>query len=225
VLLYSNQGILEGRYELPAALGVAGLVTAGLWWLHERGASQLYRLSTGIFGVTLIAFGFSTWTYASFFAADSVQLHRLILEVGAKAPPGSVLGIAADPGRQYEPIQSLLTHLARYGSADAQVELLPLVPPDLTYTPREASLVQDLNANPLLHSPASSDTGCANLSAVILLGDELLTHDTLPCLAHGFRREEFSTAVLLWGGEAVSLRPRIPGLAPISYVLLLRQPN
>jgi hypothetical protein len=225
LLVYSNQGVLEGRYELPAALGVVGLLTLGLAWVHQRGAHQLYRLSTSIFGAVLVAFGFSTWTYASFFAADSVQLHRLITEVASKNPSGSTLAIAADPGRQYEPILSLLTHLARYGPSDAQVEVLQLVPPDLTYTPREESLVQDLRDRSLLHSRKLSDEGCANLSAVIVLGNELLAHNALPCLMQGFRREEFSASVLLWGGEGVSLRPRVPGIAQIAYVLLLPQPN
>ena len=56
---------------------------------------------------------------------------------------------------------------------------------------------------------------------MIVLGDENEARAALPCLADGFRRVEFNSQVLLWGGDSVSLRPRLPGVAHGGYMLLL----
>jgi hypothetical protein len=101
------------------------------------------------------------------------------------------------------------------------VELLPVSTAEPPYTQREQLLVEALSETRLLQSPRLSETGCAQLGALIILGDEKLTLDAMPCLSEGFRRKEFSAFVPLWGGEAVSLRPRLPGVGGISYVVLL----
>ena len=79
-----------------------------------------------------------------------------------------------------------------------------------------------------LHTPLMSGTnaihGIVVLGALIVLGDEAETRASLPCLDERFQRVEFSASVLLWGGEGVSLRPRVPGLARVSYVLLMQIP-
>jgi hypothetical protein len=57
------------------------------------------------------------------------------------------------------------------------------------------------------------------VSAIIVLGDEQQTLRKLPCLTSGFQRQDFSSNVLLWGGDAVSLRPRLPGPAREGYLV------
>ena len=135
--------------------------------------------------------------------------------VAAGAAPGSTIGIAADAARQYEPIQSLADHIAHRGRADLQLRVLPLAP-NRPYSPLEASFAQALASSTFEQPPLDS---CSGVSAVIVLGDEQQTLQSLPCLGTGFERVEFTSNVLLWGGDAVSLRPRLPGLARVGYLL------
>jgi hypothetical protein len=131
------------------------------------------------------------------------------------ATPGGTVGIAADAARQYEPIESLADHIAHRGRGDLQLRVLALAP-SRPYTPLEASFAQAL-ADSTFEQPPLRD--CAGVSAVIVLADEQQTLAMLPCLSNGFQRQEFSSNVLLWGGDAVSLRPRRPGLARVGYLL------
>jgi hypothetical protein len=220
--LYSNVGILEGRYELPAAIGVAGLVGATLRLLHEAGTRRAYHLGIGLFTATLIAFGLSTWSYASYFAADSRALQRLVVTVATQTPADRFVGIAADPARQFEPIFGLATYLAHAGSRDAQIKLLPLEPTGGAYSRAEANLARAMDASALMTAPTLDQSGCANLGAMVILRDDGQAQQSLPCLGTDFRREEFSALVPLWGGESVSLVPRLPGMVKITYVALLR---
>ena len=50
VLLYSREGIFEGKYELPAAIGVAGWVVAGLAWLRRHGSWAGLRRGAHLLG-------------------------------------------------------------------------------------------------------------------------------------------------------------------------------
>jgi hypothetical protein len=221
VLIYSNEGILEGRYEVPATLGVVGVVLVALEMLRRGRAWGLYRLGSSLFALTLVLFGISTWTFASYFAVDSLLLHQLLTEVSVQVPRGAVIGIAADPARQYEPALSMATFLSRFGSDDASIKLLPVAPAQPTNTRAETVLAQNMTASSLMRTPTVSDRGCANMGAMVLLAPESLAEAQLPCLLIGFRREVFSADVLLWGGDAVSLRPRLPGPTSITYVVLL----
>jgi hypothetical protein len=219
ILLYSQQGVFEGKYEAAAAIGIAAWSMAGLVLLKRRGLERPYRASMSLWCATLVAFGFGTWTYARYYAEDSIELNRLTDQVALSAAPGDAVGIAADPARQYEPIQSLVAHLRYRGRADLRVAVLPLTP-NRPYSPLEASFATAL-ANSSLAKPPLAEGACVRLGSMIVLGDESQTRAALPCLEQGFRRLVFSSSVLLWGGDSVSLRPRLPGIATVSYVLLL----
>ena len=219
LLLYSQQGIFEGKYEAAAAVGVAGTAMLAVVWLERRGQVRLYKVGLGLWTVTLAAFALSTWTYARYFTEDSLQLNRLVETVAASTPTSQTIGIAADPARQYEPILSLVDHVAHQGQGNLEIKVLPLAP-DRPYSALEASFARDLAASALAQPPLST---CGDLGAMIVLGDEGATRRALPCLNQGFRRLEFSEAVLLWGGDAVSLRPRLPGFGRISYVVYLAE--
>src|SRR5437660_362780 len=186
-------------------------------WLERRGQVRLYRVGLGLWTATLAAFALSTWTYAWYFTEDSLQLNRLVETVAASTPSSQTIGIAADAARQYEPILSLVDHVAHQGQGNFEIKVLPLAP-DRPYSALEASFARDLAASALAQPPLST---CGDLGAMIVLGDEGATRRALPCLNQGFRRLEFSEAVLLWGGDAVSLRPRLPGIGRISYVVYL----
>ena len=219
--LYSQQGIFEGKYEAAAAIGVAGWSMSALVWLGRRRQPQVYVAGLCLWSGVLLAFGFSTWTYAHSFTADSVQLARLVNTVAGSTGSGQTVGIAADPARQYEPIVSLVDHVVHQGRSDLLFRVVPLEP-DRPYTPLEASFARAMASSNLSQGPSLTDVGCASLDALIILGKEAQTRATLPCLNTGFRRIEFSESVLLWGGEGVSLRPRLPGWTSVGYVLLVR---
>lgn len=219
VLLYSQQGVFEGKYEAAAAVGVAGTVMLALMWLEQRGQVRLYTFGLGLWAAALAAFALSTWTYARYFTEDSTQLNRMVETVAVSTPTSQTIGIAADPARQYEPILSLVDHFAHQGRGRFDVKVLPLAP-DRSYSALEASFARDLAASTLAQPPVSN---CGGLGAMIVLGDEGTVRRSLPCLDQGFRRREFSDAVLLWGGDAVSLRPRPPGIARVSYVVYLAE--
>ncbi len=223
LLLYSQQGIFEGKYETAGAIGVAGWSMAGLVWLERKGLRRSYVVGLTVWCATIAAFGFGTWTYARYFAEDSVQLGRLVDQIAGSTPTALTVGIAADPAGQYEPIQSLVEHIAHRGRTDLQMKVLPLSP-DHPYTPLEANFAREV-ANSSLAQPPLAVNGCRDLGALIVLGDEAETRASLPCLDERFQRVEFSASVLLWGGEGVSLRPRVPGLARVSYVLLTQVPS
>ena len=217
LLLYSQQGIFEGKYESAAAVGVAGTSMLALVWLELHGQRHSYRLGLGLWTAALAAFAVSTWTYARYFTEDSIQLNRMVETVAASTPTSQIVGIAADPARQYEPVLSLVDHIAHQGRGHFDVKVL-LLAPDRPYSALEASFAQDLAASALAQPPVST---CDGLGALIVLGDEGATRLALPCLDRGFRRIEFSAPVLLWGGDAVSLRPRLPGVARVTYVVYL----
>jgi hypothetical protein len=221
VVLYSQQGIFEGKYQDAAALGVAVWTMAGLAWLRSHGQIRPYVIGLRLWLVTVLAFGFSTWTYARSFTEDSAQLDRMLDQIASTTPEGAVVGIAADAARQYEPIHALTVHLAHRDRTDLKVSVLPL-PPDRPYSPLEASFANALATSSLVQ-PRLSAVPCGDLGPVIVLGDETVTHAAVPCLGDGFQRVEFSTTVLLWGGDGVSLRPRAPGQAQVGYVALFPQ--
>jgi hypothetical protein len=216
LLLYSQQGVFEGKYEAAAAIGVAAASMAVIMWMRSEDRPRLYRGAIGLWTAGLLAFGFSTWTYAQSFTVDSIQLSRMVQTVASLTSANEVIAIAADPGRQYEPVLSLLDHISHQGRGDLQIRLLPL-PPAQPYSPLEVSLATDLTTSSVGQRLLD---GCAGLGAVIVLGDEASTRARLPCLDQGFRRVDFKTTTLLWGGDVVSLRPRLPGTASVGYVLL-----
>jgi hypothetical protein len=217
LLLYSQQGVFEGKYEAAAAIGVAAASMAIIVWMRAQRRARLYRGAIGLWTAGLLAFAFSTWTYVQSFAVDSVQLSRMVQTIASSAPRNQIVGIAADPGRQFEPVFSLLDHIGHQGRDDLQIRLLPLSP-DRPYSALEASLAADLAANAVGQHPIDT---CEGLAGMIVLGDEATARAALPCLGQGFRRVDFVSTVLLWGGDAVSLRPRLPGGTGVGYVLLL----
>jgi hypothetical protein len=219
--LYSNVGILEGKYELPAALAMAALVVVALHLAQRDGAQRAYRLGLGVFAASVVLFGVSTWSYASYFAADSHALHQLLNAVASDTAPGAVIGIAGDPARQYEPILSVATYLGRAGKDEAQVKLLPLGPTGSPYSRGETNLAQSMGTTTLMAPPTLPEIGCGELGAVIVLRADADVEQSMPCLSTGFRREDFSARVPLWGGDAVSLRPRLPGFGQITYSALI----
>jgi hypothetical protein len=219
LLLYSQQGIMEGKYEDAAAIGMAGWAMASLVWLRRQGRNRLFRTGLGAWAAMVLLFGFSTWTYARFFVEDSHQLTRLVDKVAMSAPSGATVGIAGDAARQYEPIVSLTDHIAHRGRADVQFAVLPLMP-ERPYSPLEDAFARDLTSS-TFSRPLRAAGGCHDLGSMIVLGDEHAARAALPCLADGFRRVEFNSQVLLWGGDSVSLRPRLPGVSHGGYMLLL----
>jgi hypothetical protein len=218
LLLYSQQGVFEGKYEAAPAIGVAALAMGSLVWLRSVGAhARLYRLGIGAWIVGLLAFGFSAWTYARSFSDDSIQLARMVETVAADSPGGRTIGIAGDPGNQYEPILSLVEFIHHQGRTDAPIKLLPIAP-EKPYSPLSVSLAGDLTTSKLAELPAGT---CQEIGALIVLGDEAKTRAALPCLNTGFKRVEFTNPVLLWGGDVVSLQPRLPGLTRVGYTLFV----
>jgi hypothetical protein len=223
VLLYSRLGVIEGKYEAPAAVGVAGWVIGALAWLGASRFVTWHRTGLVVCGVSVALFGLSTWTYANAFAEDSLQLNRLVNDVATLTPPGGVIAIAADPAGHYEPILSLVDHVAHAGRPDIQVKVLP-VQAD-TYTTDQARLAQTLLAGRVGQPPTPAELGCDRVSAVIVLTDLAPAESAMPCLATAYRRIDHSSNVLLWGGSGVSLRPRLPGQSLVSYTLLLPRPD
>jgi hypothetical protein len=223
--LYSNVGILEGRYELPAALGVIGLVLVGLRAVQRRGARTVSRVGVGLLTSTVVLFGFSSWTYAGYFAADSHELQQMLETVAGEAPSAEVIAITGDPGRQYEPILSMTTYLYRLGRDQDLVKLLPLEPEAPPYTTGEVNLVRAIHATSLMAPPGLDQLSCSQIGALIVLREDPRIRQQLPCLESGFRPENFGARVLTWGGDVVSLRPRLPGFADISYLALLHAAN
>lgn len=217
LLLYSQQGVFEGKYQTAGAIGVAAWSMTSLIWVERAGLARLHA-GIALWCAALLAFGFSTWTYAGYFTQDSVQLKRLVGTLAATAGPSQTVGIAAEPAGHYEPIQSFIDHFAHQGRRDLRLRVLPL-PPDEPYSPLEASFAAEF-ARSNLAQPPLADTQCLDLAAMIVLGDELQTRAAMPCLDR-FKRVEFTSVVLLWGAEGVSLRPRLPGDALASYVVLL----
>src|SRR5262249_26753850 len=100
--LYSAQGVMEGRYELPAAIGLALLTLFGVQRLRDLRRPVAYRFAVVAWSSMLALFALSTWSYAARFTADSLELDRMLSAVTETAPPGTVVAIVADPGRQFE---------------------------------------------------------------------------------------------------------------------------
>jgi len=215
LLLYSLQGIMEGKYEDIAGLGTAAWMMAGLVLLGRRGSLSLYKAGLAVWAATVVGFGVSTWSYATYFAQESLQLRRLVTTVATVVPNAEEFGIAADAGRQYEPVVSLIEHISHQGRSDVKASLVAL-PSDRPYTQIEADLDDTLRQQ---LPPPDSET-CRGIGAVVVLGNEAHARAALPC-ADAFERLEFSSVVWLWGGEGVSLRPRLPGTTRVGYVLLV----
>jgi hypothetical protein len=112
---------------------------------------------------------------------------------------------------------SMVAQIEHAGRADLQIEALPLAPAE-PYSPGEAALAQSFLTSGMAH--AGPNRGCAGLSAVIVLRDESGTRQALPCL-DDFERLDLTSSVLVWGGDQVSLRPRLPGLARAGYILFV----
>src|SRR5207244_3376604 len=96
LLLYSQQGIFEGKYEAAAAVGVAGAAMLAVMWLERRGHVRLYRVGLGLWTATLAAFALSTWPYARYFTEDSLQLNLVVDTHAASKPTSHNLDTAAD---------------------------------------------------------------------------------------------------------------------------------
>ena len=218
LLLYSRQGVLEGKYELPAAIGLAGWIIAGLAWLKRR-APRVYAIGLACWAVALLGYGFATWSYAAFFAQDSIELQRLVSRVALGTPQNAIVGIAGDPAADYEPMLSFIDQLAHAGRDDIQLKVLPL-PPEAPYTAGQASLASRLLQTSLGQPAPLAAADCPGLGGLIVLHDEGAARSALPCL-RDFDRLDLSEPVLLWGGDQVSLRPRLPGFARPGYVLLV----
>jgi hypothetical protein len=222
----AERGSAGGGSSEPRGSAQAARAEGGSGTDATRAASgasrggRAYTYVLALWAVAVALFGFSTWTYASAFSADSLELAGLVDAVSAQAPPNALVGIAADPARQYEPIVSLADHIAHRGRGDLQLRVLPLAPSQ-PYTPLEASFAHAL-AGSRFEQPPLGSADCQNLEALIALGDEAQTLAALPCLGERFTRVEFSRSLLLWGGDAVSLRPRLPGFARVGYVLYQR---
>lgn len=221
VLLYSRQGVFEGKYEFPAVIGVAGWLVGMLAWLGRRSQERLYVFGVTAWSAALVAYAFSTWTYATSFAADSIQLQRMVTYAATNVPHSDIVGIAGDPASEYEPMLSFVDQFAHAGREDLQLRALP-VPPERPYGPHEADLARALLATSLGQSNPLAAGSCANVGAVIVLRDEAAAEQAAPCLRE-FERVEFSDTALLWGGDQVSLRPRLPGHARAGYTLLVRR--
>jgi hypothetical protein len=217
--LYSLQGVMEGRYELPSTIGLAAVPALALSWLASLGARRAYLLGVAAWSSVLLLFGFSTWTYATAFTADSVQLDRMLATVAESAPPNALVALVADPGRQFEPALSIVDQLVSRGRADLRMRLVPLRR-DGQYTPNEAALARNLpDSIPLLEA-VSAGSPCANLGAAIVLAN-IPPDEVLPCAAAELRPVRFTTTALVWGSETVSLRPRLPGVVSVGYLALV----
>jgi hypothetical protein len=219
VLLYSQQGTFEGKYEAAGAIGLAAWAVAALVLVDRAGGERWVRPALGLWLAVLVLFGVSSWTYARSFATDSVELDDMLGSLVQTAPKSSLVAIAADPGRQYEPIQSLLAHIAHRDRGDLRVKVVAL-PSDQAYTALEANFAREV-ARSDLNQPPLSAADCSALGAVIVLGELSQAQAALPCPANAFRVLEFDNEVLLWGGDGVSLRPRLPGRARVGYTLLV----
>src|SRR5262249_32985228 len=146
---------------------------------------------------------------------------RMLSAVTETAPPGTVVAIVADPGRQFEPALSIVDQVAYRGRADLPIRLVPVPASTAEYTEDEAALARNLpNSIPLLQASAGSST-CADVGAVIVLVDPSTTQGSMPCFVPALRAIDFRTTVVLWGGETVSLRPRLPGMVSEGYRALL----
>src|SRR5262249_6688110 len=123
LLLYSQQGTFEGKYQAAGAIALAAWTVAALVVVSRSCGKNWLRLALGVWLGVLVAFGISTWTYARAFAADSIELDRMLTSLTQAAPRSGTIAIAADAGRQYEPIQSLLVHIAHRERQDLKVKV------------------------------------------------------------------------------------------------------
>ena len=216
--VFTARGVSKEGTSARRSSGWPGWIIAGLAWLRDR-AQQVFYAGIVCWAVAVGGFALSTWSYASFFAEDSVQLQRLVSRVAVTAPAGAFVGIAGDPAADYEPMLSLEDHQVHAGRDDLQIRALVLTP-EAPYNPQEARLAQSL-LNTSLGLPNPLHPGyCTLLAAVIVLRDEDAARRALPCLTN-FDRVDLSAQVLLWGGDQVSLRPRLPGFARPGYVLFV----
>lgn len=216
LLLYSRQGVFEGKYEFPAVIAFAAWTTA----LVASARARTYSFGLTLSSVAVGLYALSTWSYANAFALDSVQLQRTVETVALAAPASSTVGIAGNPAYDYEPIESFVDHLKHVGRGDLRIKLLA-TPPDAAYSPHESDLATALEASPLgIDNPLMTGS-CDAVAAVIVLRDEAFALRAVPCL-RDFRRQDLSQEVLLWGGDQVSLKPRLPGFAREGYIVLVR---
>jgi hypothetical protein len=211
ILLYSRQGILEGKYELPGALAIVGAGAVAVSLMRPA----LHRVGVWALAIPVGLFAVSTWTYAAYFTADSQLLHAAVQRIATTAPEGATVGIAGDPTSDYEPMLAMIDQFAAAGRPDLQLKAL--VTPT---APTNSPLAQQLLATQLGRpTPLQS---CDNLAAIVVLNDPKAARAALSCL-DTFTQADFTEQVLLWGGDQVSLRPRLPGPALAGYHLLLRQ--
>ena len=209
--LYSVQGVMEGRYEVPSTIALSLLTAFTVSKLRGAENSRLYRLAIGTWAGAAVLFGVSTWSYAAAFAADSRQLDSMLSTVAERASIGGSVALVADPGRQYEPVLSMIQHLLYHGRGDLAVRMVP-INPDGTYTADESAFAADLRDT----VPSLESADCGDLRAVILLAD-IPADQQVPCPLGSLRPLDFRAQVLEWGGETVSFRPRLPGLVTEGY--------
>jgi hypothetical protein len=219
LVLYSREGILEGKYELPSALAVAASVIAGLVWLQQAGRTREFRAGLSLFGVTVGLFAISTHSYAAYFTEDSRQLQRMVQYVAQTAPMGAVVGVAGNPSSDYEPILSVVDQFAAAGRSDLEIAAVP-VQTDAPQDARAEARVQMLYQT--LHELAPLST-CSAVSVVILLPDAWSSEAALPC-REGYDEIEFTSSATVWGSDHVNLRPQLPELATAGLILLQRLP-
>jgi hypothetical protein len=209
--LYSLQGVMEGRYEVPSTIALSLLTALTVSKIRAAEDPRFYRLAISTLAGAVVLFGFSTWSYAAAFAADSQQLDSMLTAVAERSPPGGGVALVADPGRQYEPVLSMIHHLAYHGRGDLAVRLVS-INPDVPYNSDESAFAADVHD--IVPNLESAD--CGELRAVIVLAD-IAADQPSPCPLASLRLLEFQTQVLEWGGETVSFRPRLPGLVTQGY--------
>jgi hypothetical protein len=218
LLVYSKVGRLEGRYELPAALALAGGTTAGLVWLLADARPPARRLVASVAGLVLVVFGFWTWTYAAAFAEDSRQLAALVRAVADTTPADATLGVVADPLREFEPVRSLVDHVAHAGRGDVRVVVLPL--PSRAGSALAPGQLEQLRQAGLLDDGEPPTATCGRVGAIVVLPDEVASSAPLPCPPAGWEQDDFTGSVLQWGRDLVPVRPDGPRPASVTYRLL-----
>jgi hypothetical protein len=217
LVVYSKTGLLQGRYELPAALALAGATSLGLVWLLSDASLSKKRVVTWAAAALLVLSGFWTWTYAAAFAEDSWQLSALVQALAQTTPEGATVGIVADPEREFEPIRSLTDQIEHSGRGDLRVVVLPLSSQATSVL--SPALLEQLRQAQLLDEGEPLDAICGRLSAVVVLPDEATSGTPALCPMAGWEQDVFSGSVLTWGRDFVPLRQTAPHMASITYQL------
>jgi hypothetical protein len=218
LVLYRRFGLATGRYILPAGLGLAAGLGAGILWSWNRGQWLVTSISMAVWWLLLFTGAIATWWDSRLVEANTAALSRMISALD-RLPTYSTVAIAANPALHLEPAESLPYHLAATGRPDLDVRLL------LTSSnpPGAEGFARELSDNFFRGRADVQKHVCGDLAAIVLFASEPEARDALPCLTEGeFHIEVFDETVGLDSRVLSPLADLFPSQT-VSYSILVRE--